>query len=140
MTTSPQSIDRIILPTDSTVPIARSGEYDTYFRITRSDDPHQWAVGALHVITTVTHDLPDSSLDSESRISAEARQPRPHPASAGPAAAIPANERALTYSSVEGTAGGSTPFDVGIGRYANDSSVSRGRILGTFVSRYGETR
>ncbi len=68
MTPSPQSIDRIVLPTDSTIPIARSTEYDTYFRISRSDDPHTWAMSALAVVTTITTDLPRSTLSNDSRL------------------------------------------------------------------------
>ncbi|WP_032387930.1 hypothetical protein [Rhodococcoides fascians] len=68
MTPSPTSIDRVVLPTDSTIPIARSAEYDTYFRISRSNDPHAWAVSALTVVTAITTDLPQSTLDNDSRL------------------------------------------------------------------------
>ncbi|AMY56309.1 hypothetical protein CH294_26030 [Rhodococcus sp. 14-2483-1-1] len=68
MTPSPTSIDRVVLPTDSTIPVARSAEYDTYFRISRSNDPHAWAVSALTVVTAITTDLPQSTLDNDSRL------------------------------------------------------------------------
>ncbi|WP_128645452.1 hypothetical protein [Rhodococcus sp. BS-15] len=68
MTPTPTSIDRVVLPTDSTIPVARSAEYDTYFRISRSDDAHAWAVSALAVVTAITTDLPQSTLDNDSRL------------------------------------------------------------------------
>ncbi|ORI19398.1 hypothetical protein BJD99_04185 [Rhodococcus sp. 1163] len=68
MTPSPTSIDRVVLPTDSTIPITRSAEYETYFRISRSDDAHAWAVSALAVVTAITTDLPQSTLDNDSRL------------------------------------------------------------------------
>ncbi|RAL31767.1 hypothetical protein [Rhodococcus sp. AQ5-07] len=68
MTPSPTSIDRIVLPTDSTIRATRSAEYDTYFRISRSDDAHAWSVSALTVVTAIPADLPQSTLNNDSRL------------------------------------------------------------------------
>jgi hypothetical protein len=56
MTPSPQSIDRVVLPTDSTIPIARSTEYDTYFRTARSRSSSEYFVGAPMTLILPCHE------------------------------------------------------------------------------------